>query len=160
MADRPAADEIAKWNRFFGAECNNTAWDLAERAERTPAEDQDMLSRAYAAAYHWSQAGGALQNGMADVLLAHVHALLRHPDQALAHARAALAFTEKYEGEGWEGAFAHAEMAYAAAVAGDAEMHAQHYALAQQAGDALPEGEDRTIFFDTFARIPKGLISD
>ncbi len=159
MADRPAPEEIAKWNRWFATESNNTAWDLAEQAGRTPAEDRDMLNRAHAAAYHWSQVGQPLQIGMAGVLLAHAHSALGHADLALAYARDTLAFFEKYEeGEGWEIAFAHAEMAYAAATAGDADVHARHYALARQAGEALPEGEDRTIFFEQFARIPKLVI--
>jgi hypothetical protein len=51
-------------------------------------------------------------------------------------------------------AFTHAELAHAAAVAGDPALHAEHYALAQATGAAISEEEDRVVFMTELARIP------
>jgi hypothetical protein len=45
-------------------------------------------------------------------------------------------------------------MAFAAAVLGDRELHAKHYTLAKQRGEAIKEEEDRKVFMEEFSRIP------
>ncbi len=55
-----SADEVAgDWHRAQAIEANNSIWDLLGKADRTPAENEELLRRAYAAAYHWSRATGA-----------------------------------------------------------------------------------------------------
>ena len=154
MTDEPTPEIIDKWHRRFAVECNNRTWDLIDKPNRTPAEDQEMLYTAYAAAFHWSKVGKPINNARADVTLAHVHALLGHGQQALDYAQRCLTFFESNEGEDWDVAFAHAEMAFATAVLGDADLHAKHYAEAKRHGEAIQEEEDRKVFMDEFARIP------
>jgi hypothetical protein len=154
MTDEPTSETIDKWHRRFAMEGNNRTWDLIDKPSRTPAEDQEMLYCAYTAAFHWSKVGKPINNARADVTLAHVHATLGQGEMALPYAQRCLAFFEGNEGEDWDVAFAHAEMAFAAAVLGDAELHARHYALAKQLGESIQEEQDRTVFMDEFFRIP------
>ena len=154
MTDEPTPETIDKWHRRFAAECNNRTWDLIDKPKRTPAEDQEMLYNAYSAAFHWLKVGKPINNARADVTLAHAHALLGQGEQALHYAQRCLAFFESNVGEDWDVAFAHAEMAFAAAVLGDADLHAKHYAQAKKLGEAIQEEEDRTVFLDVLARIP------
>ena len=154
MPDEPTPEMIEKWHRWFAVECNNRAWDLSSKPNRTPSEDQEMLYSAYTAAYHWSKAGKPVNDARADLTLAHVHALLGQGQLALGYAQRCLAFFESNVGEDWDVAFAHAEMAFAAAVLGDADLHAKHYAQAKKLGEAIQEEEDRTVFLDVLARIP------
>jgi hypothetical protein len=154
MADKPTPEEFARWHRWFAVDCNNAAWGLAGKASRSPAEDRDMLNRAHAAAYHWSRVGQPVNNARADLLVAHVHAALGHGELALQYARRCLAYFEENAGEDWDMAFAHAEMAHAAAAAGEGDLHAAHYALAQERGQAIQDEEDRRVFLEEFARIP------
>jgi hypothetical protein len=155
MPEPPAPEEIARWQRWFAVECNNHAWSQTARAERTAASDREMLYAAYAAAYHWSKVGTALNDARAELLLAHVHALLGEAAPALAYARRVLAYCENNPCEDWDLAFAHAELAHAAAVAGDHALHAEHYALARARGEAIADEEDRRVFLEEFARIPR-----
>lgn len=113
-----------------------------------------MIKTAFASAYHWSKIGKPINDARADVTLAHVHSLLGLGEGALFHARRSLVFCEKNECEDWDLAFAHAEMAFAAAVLGDRELHAKHYTLAKQRGEAIKEEEDRKVFMEEFSRIP------
>ncbi len=105
------------------------------------------------------QVGKPVNDARADLTLAHVHALLGQGQLALGYAQRCLAFFENNTGEDWDMAFAHAEMAFAAAVLGDADLHAKHYAQAKKLGEAIQEEEDRTVFMDEFSRIPSQVLS-
>jgi hypothetical protein len=155
MNREPSQEMIDEWHRWFAVACNNRAWDLIDRAIRTEKDNREMLLNAFAAAYHWSKVGTLVHVARADMLLARVYSMLKDPDQALAYARGCLAFFEKGQGEDWDLAFAHAEMALAAATAGDVTLHIRHYAVAQVLGAAIKDPEDRQIFLDEFKRIPK-----
>jgi hypothetical protein len=148
-------NEASAWHRYFAVECNNRAWNLAAAPERSPAEDEEMLLQAYAAAFHWSQVGTPVNIMRADLALAHVHALLGQAALALRYAERTLDFVTQHAVEDWDLAFAHAEMAHAAAGAGDVEQHARHHAAALACGEKIEDEEDRRVFFEEFARIPK-----
>jgi hypothetical protein len=49
-------------------------------------------------------------------------------------------------------------MAFAAAVAGDADLHRKHYAAAKQSGEAIKDEQDRQIFLDSFAKTPAQIL--
>jgi hypothetical protein len=155
MKQSPDPEEIKKWHRWFAIECNNNGWNLAEKVGRTPEEDREMLCLAYAAALHWSNVGTAINTTRADMLLTHAHAVLGHSELALLYAKRTLDFCENNPCEDWDVAFAHSEMALAQSVVGNAQKHAEHYAIAKEKGDALKDPEDRKVFFESFERIPK-----
>jgi hypothetical protein len=119
-----------------------------------------MLTVAHTAAYHWAHAGGPVNGARADVTLAYAYALVGAGDLALTYAMRSLAFFAEHptEGEDWDRAFAHAEMAHAAAVIGDAALHGEHYGEAQRIGAAIVDPEDRAAFQSEFARIPNRII--
>ena len=154
MAEEPTQEMIDQWHRWFAVECNNRAWDLIEKANRTPVEEREMLHAACASAFHWSKVGKPIHSARGDVTLSYAHALLGHPGMALHYAKSSLAFFATNECEDWDLAFAHAAMAQAAAVAHDKELHARHYALAKARGDAIQGAEDRRIFMESFSRVP------
>jgi len=153
--EKPDQQTIDRWHRRFAVECNNRGWDLTAQTARSAREEREMLLTAHAAAYHWSKVGKPVNDMRAELLLAHVHALLGQGEAALAYARRCLAFCEAEECEDWDLAFAHSHMALAAHSAGAAALHALHYATAQELGAAIKEEEDRKIFLDELTRIPK-----
>jgi hypothetical protein len=154
MADAPDPADVEKWQRWFAVECNNRAWRLAEQATRTPAEDEEMLHSAHAAALHWSKVGTELNQVRATMLLAQAHALVGDGPRALGYARPAFAYVTEHESEPWELAFAHAVMANAAAASQESSLHATHYARAKALGNALTDEEEHAIFEATFRVIP------
>jgi len=154
MAERPSADEIAKWHRWFAIECNNRAWQLAEQAERSAPETDAMLEAAHAAALHWRAIGTELNVIRARLLLAHVLALVDDP-LAMPHARASFEYLTSRSSPDWELAFAHAALANAARASGDRTLYADHYREAARLGDAIASAEDKRIFMASFVRIPR-----
>ncbi|MGZ5072282.1 MAG: hypothetical protein ACXWBL_04045, partial [Usitatibacter sp.] len=145
MHDAIPADDLPKAHRYFAVECNNRAWRLAESARRSPGEDREMLDAAHAAAFHWSKVGTEVHRARAEMLLAHVHALLGHGEAAMKLARRSFDFVASRESPAWEVAFAHAVLANAAAACGDRAMHEAHYQRARSLASSLDEG-DRGVF--------------
>jgi len=155
MAEPPAPEDIRKWNRWFAVECNNRAWRLAEQALRTPAEDEEMVHAAHAAALHWSKVGTELHRARASMLLGQVHALVGDGRRALHYARESFAFVSaRDDTPGWELAFAHAVLANAAAANDERSLHNTHYARAKALGSALTDDEERALFEATLRTVP------
>jgi hypothetical protein len=147
-------EEVSRSHRWHAIECNNLAWRLADQATRTSHEDEVMLNAAHASAFHWAQVGTELNLARAKMLLAHVHAALRHGEIALGYARQSHEFLAASGPPDWEIAFSHAVFAHAASSAGDEALHQHHFARAQELGNAIADPEDKDIFFKTFALIP------
>ncbi|HSI87350.1 MAG: hypothetical protein ACAI35_03065 [Candidatus Methylacidiphilales bacterium] len=158
MSQKPEPAEIAKWDRWFAIECNNRAWDLAEKETRTAEETSEMIDAAHSASLHWGRVGTELNKVRAAMLLGHVHALAGHGVQAMHYARISHAYFNDAANPNacpdWELAFAHAILANAAHAFGDADLYAEMYASANRLGQVIADPQDRAIFQKTFFRIP------
>ncbi|MEX0886456.1 MAG: hypothetical protein WD009_08465 [Phycisphaeraceae bacterium] len=150
---QPDQASIDRWHRWFAVECNNRGWDLVNQAWRTPAEDDEMLASAHAAALHWSNVGEPINDARAAGLLAAAHAQCGRGDEAMRWARRYLTHCQQYGCEDWDLAFAHAAVAGAAAALADTALHAEQHAQAQRAGETIAAPEQRAIFFDQFERL-------
>jgi hypothetical protein len=148
------SEEVKHWHRRFAVECNNLTWDIASQPDRSASEEENMVFAAHAAAYHWKLAGQALQHARADATLAHALSLAGKGEDALHYARRCLAYFEANPAEDWDLAFAHLEVALAAAVRKDSALHARHFARAKELGTAIAEEDDRSVFLDELGRIP------
>jgi len=132
-------------HRRLGVELYNRTWTLIERDDRTPDEDDEMLHRAHASAYHWLQGPHTAANrARSHWLCSRVHALTGQPEGALHHARRCLALIEGHSGEmeDWDLAAAHEALARAHAAAGDAEEARRHLELARAETARIANPED------------------
>jgi hypothetical protein len=154
MTELGSDSEEVQWHRRFAVECNNLAWDIASQPERSASEEENMVYAAYAAAFHWKHAGQAVQHARADATLAHALSLAGKGEEALHYARRCLAFFEENPAEDWDLAFAHLEVALAAAVLKDSALHTRHFARAKELGTAIVEEDDRSVFLEELRRIP------
>lgn len=154
MHDAQDPEDIAKWDKWFGIECNNRAWALAESRTRTAADDDEMLHCAHASVLHWGKVGNDHHRALGAMLLGQVHALAGSGALARRYAQDAFDYVTSRESPAWEVAFVHAILANAAAATREPKLHAEQYAIAAKLGAALPE-EERAIFDRTFRVIPK-----
>jgi len=150
----PQRSEAVAWHRKFAAATNNRAWELSVQ-ERSAAESREMLSAAYASAWHWAQVGSELNRMRATMLLAEVHALLGFGKSALASAEEVREYFLRVETPEWEVAFVHVIHAHAASVAGEVAKHRSSYELALAALAAIPDEEERNIVASTFSHVPR-----
>ena len=154
MDEKPNQEMVDYWQRWFAVECNNMAWDLASKVDRTKQDTQKMVYAAYAAAFHWSVIEQPVNNARADMTLAHSISLAGQGTQAMFFARRSLEYFEKQPTTDWDYAFALAEVALAALTQENVNLHREYYAKARDFGVAIVDPEDRQIFLSELARIP------
>jgi hypothetical protein len=154
MSVPPVPEEIARWRRYYAIECNNRAWDLAGQETRTPAETEELVHAAHAAAWLWEGIGDELNRARGWMLLGQALGLAGQAAPALDYAGRSLAFFLAHECPDWELAFAHAVQACAAQAAGESALYETHWRRAAELGAAIADPEDRGIFLSSFRLLP------
>ncbi len=131
-------------HRHLAIGANNSTWEMAE-AERTPANDEEMLRRAYAAAYHWQRAEGSgpANEARAVWLLAKVHLLAGLPDRSLHYADTCLAVCRDHGLVDFDLAYAYEARARALAAVGRLDEAAADWAAAKAV--PIADDDDRTL---------------
>ena len=148
------SDEITPaQHRRLAITCNNSTWEVMD-AERTPANDEEMLRRAYAAAYHWQRAEGTgPQNEARAVwLLSRAHRLAGHPELALHYADACITVCGEHDIADFDLAYGHEARARALASLGRDGEAAAAWAAAKAVPVADPE--DRAVLEADLAEGP------
>ncbi len=153
--DEAIVDAAGDWHRAQGVECNNSIWDLVGKDDRTAAEDEEMLRRAYSSAYHWQRARGAgpANEARALYMLAKVHLLTGQPARSLHYADACFDQTVRHGMGDFDLAYAHEARARALRELGREEEGLAAWAAAK----AVPVAnvEDRDIIEADFADAPE-----
>jgi hypothetical protein len=142
----------AEAHRFFAVHYHGETWKLLEKPDRTRQEDELMIYTAHTSCCHWLKAGTGVNHQRGEWLIARVYSVLGLADMAVRHANRCLELTQQHASlmEDFDWAFAYECVARANAVAGNREEAVKHVQLAQQAGEAIKEEEDRKIFFADF----------
>jgi hypothetical protein len=127
-------------------------WELLQKSDRTPEEEDEMLNAAHACTYHWRFAGGPVHQQRGEWLIGRVHVVLGHPEEALRHAERCFQLTGSHRDlmADFDIAYAYEGLARAYALSGvraDAELN---YRLAREAGTKIQDEEDRSIFMGDF----------
>jgi hypothetical protein len=142
----------AEAQRHFAVKLNNRVWELLEKPERSREEDELMVLAAYASYYHWLQVGTAVHQQRGEWMIARVYTVLGNATAALQHALRCLELTQQRAElmADFDVAFAYESVARANAIAGNRDEALKFARLAEQAGQAIMDEEDRRIFLDDF----------
>jgi DNA-binding transcriptional MerR regulator len=137
-------------HRQLGKDLFNHTWALIEKADRTPAETDEMIHATHGSAFHWSRGGGTLANAArGQWQIARVYATLGHGEAALWHANRCIELVEAAIKAGvaddWDMPAALEGLARAQAVAGDRAASIETRARARAALDGIADPEDRQI---------------
>ena len=148
----PTAEEIeGSWHRTQAITANNSVWELLAAASPDPTE---LLSRAYAASYHWARAAGRTpaNSARASWLLSHCHVLLGHGELALHHADECAEVVVEANLTDFDLGYAHEARARALAALGRRDEASEELAAARSV--VVAEAEDREIFDADLAAPP------
>ena len=139
--------------RQLGVDLFNGTWTLLENTGRTREDDDVMLHRAHASAYHWSQATECRPENRArsEWLCSRVYAVLGRAEPALHHAQRCLDLCEEHGIVDWDVAFAYEALARASRAAGDTAAAAGYVALADQV--EIAGAEDRELLASDLAAL-------
>ena len=141
-------------HRYFAVECNNNAWELAERDERTKEQEQEMISLAEVASWHWSKVGTPINFARADMLLGWVCCIVGWDGDARAYTdRVHKQLDAQPKGVGtWDTAFAALLEAYTRLAEGDRAAFESAVSELDAPRSALDE-DDKKVFDSFHARI-------
>lgn len=151
------ADEIeGNWHRAQAVTANNSVWELLDGREYDGDDADELLQRAYAAAYHWKRATGSgpINMARASWLLSRSHAVLGHGDVALHHADRSAGFLEQAgpDAADFDHGYAYEARARALACLG---LVAEARELYRRAASApVADEQDRAIFEGDLAAEP------
>jgi len=145
-------ETLKKKHLEFAKSTNNRVWDLLEKDERSPSDDEEMLLTAYTSLYHWMNAGTAVNTQRGYWMLSRVYQVLNQGEKALKWARKCQEITENSPADmnDFDLAFAREALARAFAQLGDLEKAQNQYNLALELGKKIEDQEDREIFMRDF----------
>jgi DNA-binding transcriptional MerR regulator len=137
-------------HRQLGKDLFNHTWTLIEKADRTPAETDEMVHATHASAFHWSRGGGTLANAARGAWqIARVYSTLGRGEAAMWHASRCLELVEAAIKAGvaddWDMPAALEGLARALAVSGDRAGATETRERARAALDGIADPEDRQI---------------
>jgi uncharacterized protein YndB with AHSA1/START domain len=144
-ATAPATDPDGEWHRAQGIEANNSTWELIDKAERDGDDEEEMLRRAYAAAYHWARAARRTpaNDARGSWLLSKVHLLTGQPQRALHYAERCMDVCRRHGLTDFDLAYAHEATARALKALGRDADAGVEWKAAQQV--PVADEEDRKI---------------
>ncbi|HEX5823055.1 MAG TPA: helix-turn-helix domain-containing protein [Candidatus Limnocylindrales bacterium] len=143
--------------RQLGVDLYNSTWALIEKADRSPAETDEMIHRAHASRWHWARAGEAVNLARGEWLCSRVYATLGRGEPALWHARRCVEINEALAAdarESWDLPTAYEAMARASFAAGDPASGALWKAKARAGLEDIPDADDREQIAQDIATLP------
>lgn len=140
-------------HRHFAQSINGRVWELLQKTSRSQDENDEMLHAAHACTYHWKFVGNAVNQQRGEWLISHVHVVLGHAKEALRHAERCFEITQAHKDlmQDFDIAYAFEGVARAQAMLGDQKIAQEFFTLAQHAGAAIADEEDRSIFMGDFS---------
>lgn len=142
----------AEAHLHFAKGFHGKTWELLDKGERTPEEDELLVDYAHASLAHWRVAGTGVHLQRGVWMLARVNTVLGNVQMALQYAGRCLELTVQYKGQlsDFDFAFAYECMARAQALAGNQGEAQKYIEMADKAGAVIKDDEDREIFTDDF----------
>lgn len=143
MPKQPDFD-LEKAHRYFAAQCFNQTWELIEKTDRSPEEDEHMLRLAMASMYHWTQRPdfSPTSASVGYWQISRVSSMLNRAAPAAHYASLALRESERLGVPPFCRGYAFEALSLAALVGGDPSAAK---AALERAWAVLPELEDDDI---------------
>lgn len=145
-------------HKTFAVNLFNLVWDLLDKEDRTPDEDDRMLHAAHASRFHWGEIGTPLEFERGEWQISRVYAVLHRPQAALHHAQRCLEICQANEIGDFDLAFAYEALARAHAVAGDVDKGKAYLAQAEKAGANIEDENTREYVFSELADVEALLV--
>lgn len=149
------ARDLKALHRKFAVACFNGTWDLLGKPDRTPDDDANMVHMAHASRYHWGQIGTPLEFARGDWQISRVYSVLGKGEIAFSYAKSSLDLCHAHGYGDFDLAFAYEALARSCAVLGDFSRRDEYLLLANEAGHAIAEEDDRKHFFNELKTISK-----
>jgi hypothetical protein len=142
---KPPEFDLSKAHKYFSADCFNKTWELIDKTDRTPEEDEQMLRLSMASAWHWTQREDCQPTNMSIAYwqIARVYALLQQADNARRYGQLCLDVSSGENIEPFYLGYAYEALARAEMVAGDPTRMQRYLEKAHQAAELVTDTESK-----------------
>lgn len=154
MSDKPEFDQQAV-HKYFSAYCFNKAWDLIDKPDRSPQDDEDMLRLNQASHWHWTQREDytAKNASIGYWQTSRIYALLGNAGEARRYGQLCLQASQEQGVRPFYMAYAYEALARAEALAGDVEKLERYKQAAREAAEKETDVDDRKVVLDDLETI-------
>ena len=154
MSKEPEFDAAAA-HKYFSVYCFNSAWDLIEKTDRTPEEDEEMVRRTLASAWHWSQREDCIDRNMSAAYwqTSRVYAVLGQPENARRYGSLCLDISRGEDVGPFYLGYAYEALARAESMGGDAAKAQAYKSQAENAAERVTDADSRKWLLDDLATI-------
>lgn len=154
MTKKEDFDQAAA-HKYFSANCFNRAWELIDKKQRTPQEDEQMIRLSLASHYHWTQRPD-YSNTSASIgywQTARIYAILNQAGNAARYGQLCLEASQAEGVPPFYLGYAYEALSRAAAVAGDEQEMNAYLKQARATAERVSELEDRKMLLDDLETI-------
>lgn len=144
MAEAEAPTDI-DLHRSMAVQLFNRTWELLEDANRTPAQDREMLGAAFGSHYHWARVGDARNFAISDWQVARVLAQIGEAELAQKFADMALRRAVDDNLGPFLVGCGHEVLARVANLKGDEHARDNHLARADDLLSVIDDPEERDL---------------
>lgn len=154
MTKKPDFDLKAA-HRYFSALCFNRAWDLIDKTDRSPEDDEQMIRLSMAAMWHWSQRPDCTNKHLSIGYwqLARIYTLLRQVENARHYAQRCLDVSQDEDVPPFYLGYAYEALARVESVAGERAKMKAYISLAQQAAEEVAELDEQKLLLSDLETI-------
>lgn len=154
MPKKPDFDLQAA-HKYFAAHCFNAAWDLIEKQDRTPEEDEQMIRLNQTSIWHWTQRDDySRKNASIGYWQAsRIYALVGEADNARKYGLLCLEVSDSDEIEPFYLGYAYEALARAESVAGNKDKMNEYLVKARQIAVQVDKAENRKWLEDDLESI-------
>jgi hypothetical protein len=154
MAEKPDIDLQAA-HKYFSAQCFNAAWDLMEKTDRSPEEDEQMIRLSQASHWHWTRREdySDKEKSIAYWQTSRIYAILGLADNARRYGQLCLAASRDEELPPFCLGYAYEALARAESAAKNKEQMQVYLQQAREAAERMSDPETRKQFEDDLGSI-------
>lgn len=149
----PPDFDLQSAHHYFSAQCFNQAWELIQKPERTPEDDEAMISLSHASRYHWTQREGfsPTNASISNWQLARIYSILGRLEQGRHYANLCLQFSQDSGVEAVFLGYAYEALARVERLGGNEAQAQKYVATALEQAKKTEDEEDRQMLLDDLA---------
>jgi tetratricopeptide (TPR) repeat protein len=151
----PPDFDLQNAHRYFSVQCFNQAWELINKPERTPEEEEAMIALSHASRYHWTQREGfnPTNSSIANWQLARIYTVIGRLDEARHYAGLCLHASREEGVEAVFEGYAYEALARLEKSAGNNEQAERYLASALALAEKTEDEEDRQMLLNDLANL-------
>ncbi|MFV0520131.1 MAG: hypothetical protein ACK5LY_07640 [Lachnospirales bacterium] len=127
----------------FAKKCFNETWDLIEKKDRTFEQNTEMLAKAYASYYHWSNCGDHINLLRGAWQLSRVHSLVKEGSLALKYGQYSLKLCLENNVKDFDLAFAYESIARAYFILDNEKLYEDYRDVALSVCESIEKDGDK-----------------